>query len=524
MKKTKKLVALLVALVLVFAVGFTMLAACKPDDTPVGGTYDITVWVSESAGVKEQFEGQIKKFNETNEWGYTINATVQGQTEADSASLVITDVATAPDMYCFAQDQTTRLVQANALAPLGKAAAAEVREKNDGGAVGAATVGETLYAYPLTSDNGYFMMYDKSVINEEHLDDLAALVADCEAAGKKFSMEIDTSGWYLASFFFATGCKSEWKYDDDGKPIEVADDFNSAKGLVAAKGIKILTNSSSFVSSSTTGDFAQGSAIVVSGTWGVNDALAALGDNLGMTDLPSFTVDGKTYHMGSFSGNKLLGVKPQSNAEKSAALSRLALYLTNAENQLARFKEFNWGPSNKEAQANEAVSSNPALAALNKQNEYAIAQGNIEGSWWDIATTLGKSIEEATDDAGLQAALAAYEAALAAVIEMAHVEFDTTVPWGVIGVGGDWNTDIEMEQTDNFTWITKEAIALTSSDEFKLRRDGGWAVNLGLGGVLDGPNMTLEGLGLEEGSYKIQVVLKVENGELVSGTITLIPA
>lgn len=534
MKKTKKIVALIVAIIMIFAVSVVMLAACKDKDE---GKYNITVWVSESDGVADQFAAQIKEFNKTNEWGYNFNAVVEGVTEADSATLMITDVATGADIFCFAQDQTARLVQANALAQPGQAAQQAIKERNDGGSVGAATVGDVIRAYPLTSDNGYFMMYDKRVISEENLDSLEALVAECEEKGYNFSMEIDTSAWYLAAFFFATGCYSEWDIDENGIPQSIYDNFNSDKGLIAAKGIKHLTDSKSFTSSSSTDDFkaAIPSAIVVSGTWAVNGAIEAIGEeNLGMTDLPSFTVDGQSYHLGSYSGNKLMGVKPQSDAKKAAALSQLALYLTNAENQLARFNEFNWGPCNKEAQANEAVASNAALAALNKQNEYAVAQGNIDGSWWDIGAQLGKDIEEATDDAGLQAALDAYDAAIEAAIEKKQHPFDTTIPWGVVGVGDDWTNDIEMEQLEDDTWITKEAVDLTASDVFKLRQDKGWDVNLGqlkdwdgekaLNSAHNGENFTLEYFGLQAGSYKIKVVLQVKDGQLVGGEVTLIPA
>ena len=46
--------------------------------------------------------------------------------------------------------------------------------------------------------------------------------------------------------------------------------------------------------------------------------------------MPSFEVDGTEYHMGSFNGFKLMGVKPQSDANKQAALHKLAQYLSGA--------------------------------------------------------------------------------------------------------------------------------------------------------------------------------------------------
>lgn len=535
MKNTKRLVALLIALVMVFAVGATMLIACDPD-TPdpnpglTGGSYDITVWVSEVDGVAKQFEDQIQRFNETNEYGFIFNANIEGVTEAESATKMITDVATGADLYAFAQDQTTRLVQAGALAQLGVQATAEVQSSHDAGAVKAATVGGNVVAYPLTSDNGYFMLYDKSVITDEsHLTDLATLVADCEAAGRNFSMEIDTSAWYLASFFFATGCTSEWTYDDNGLPLSVADDFNSPKGLVAAKAIQILTNSKNHVSSSKAADFdaTVPSAIVVTGTWDVGTAASILGDNLGMAELPSFTVDGQTYHMGSFSGNKLLGVKPTDDANKAAGLSLLARYLTNAECQLERFESFNWGPSNLAAQSNDAVKADAALSALAAQNAYATPQGNIDGHWWDIGSQLGADIKAATDEAGLQAALDAYKAALQGVIDL---DESALKAWSVIGAIGDsgWNLDLEMVEDPENTWISKDAYDITADTAFKLRQGGGWDVQIGANDAFcDGGsgNITLETLGAEAGRYYIKLVLTVDgNGNITGGTVSLVPA
>ncbi|MGN1157811.1 MAG: extracellular solute-binding protein, partial [Agathobacter sp.] len=322
-KRFTKLAALLLASAMLFT-------ACNGNAGNQGnttgsleGTYDITVWVSETAGVKELTEQQIAKFCAANP-GLVINATIEGVTEADSATNMINDVESGADLYCFAQDQLARLVAAGALAELGQGAAKTVTEANDAGAVKAASVGGKLYCYPLTSDNGYYMYYDKSVIKESSLDSLEAIIADCEAAGKLFSFELETSAWYNASFFFATGCVSEWTTDSDANFTSVNDTFNSDAGLIALKGMQKLLKSKAYNSSSGVADFlaATPSAVVISGPWASADAQKALGDNYGATDLPSFEVDGKSYHLGSFSGNKLMGVKPQTDAAKQAVLQQ----------------------------------------------------------------------------------------------------------------------------------------------------------------------------------------------------------
>ena len=466
----KKLLTILLAVLMIVS-----LAACggkEEEQTGNGleGTYDITVWVSESGGVADLTKQQIQKFMDANP-GIVINAAIEGISEADSATTMITDVESGADIYCFAQDQLARLVQAGALNVLGEQTTATVKELNDAGSVAAATVDGKLYCYPMTSDNGYFMYYDKTVITEDMVDDLATLVKACEDAGKFFSMEYKTSAWYNAAFFFATGCVSEWTTGADGAFVAVNDDFNSAAGLKAMKGMQILAQSPSANSSSDGAEFSKGSAVVITGTWASSTVKDILGDNMGVADLPSFTVDGETFHLGSYSGNKLMGVKPQTDAKKAAVCQQLALYLTSEECQLDRFNLVGWGPSNLKAQANDAVKADPTLVALAEQSAYATPQGQIHGSWWDIAKVLGTVAEEATSDADLQAGLDAYKAAIEATLNLDPAIANA---FTVIGsfAGYTWDTDVAMSE-GGASWVS-EAIDFKAGDEFKVRKGLSW--------------------------------------------------
>ncbi len=379
----------------------------------IKGTYNISMWVSEKEGIAEQFQKQIDAFEKENP-GVIINAQIEGVPEADSGSKVVADVATAPDMYCFAQDQLARLVQAAALAPLGKGAAEKIRQENDSGAVAASSLGSTIYAYPLTSDNGYFMYYDKSIISEEDAEDMTKIIAACKKAGKKFRFGLENA-WYTGSFFFGAGCHSNWTVAPDGTTFTaVDDDFNSEKGIIAMKGMRELTTSSCYDSNA---EIFTDAGAIVTGIWNAEAAEKYFGKNLGATDLPSFTVDGKSYHLGSFSGNKLLGVKPQADSKRAAVLSKLAQFLTNEQCQTERFDSFQWGPSNLKAQASEKVQANISLAALAKQSPYGVPQGQIHGSWWDIAKVLGAESKIAKTDEALKKALKNYETAINAAIK-----------------------------------------------------------------------------------------------------------
>ena len=477
------------------------------------GTYDIVVWVSEIDGMKELTAAQIDAFEAANP-GVVINATVEGISEADAATQMITSVEDGADIFCFAQDQLTRLVMAKALNPLGQGTAAKVTEMNDAGAVAAATVGGQLYCYPLTSDNGYYMYYDKSVISEDKLDSLEDLIAACEASGKLFSMEAQNA-WYTASFFFATGCVSDWTTDDSGKFTAVNDTFNSAAGLAAVKGMQKLLLSPAYNNSAAADAFAAAvpSAVVVSGPWCAADVQKILGENYGATDLPSFTVDGKEYHLGSFSGNKLMGVKPQTDAKKAAVLQQLALYLTGEECQTQRFTQFNWGPSNLAVQATDAVKTNPALNALASQSAYAIPQGQIHGSWWDIGAQIATNAKDKMDP---QEVLDTYTASINALFAMSDDELNA---WGVIGGinGTSWDTDFPMTKESDNVFVSNDVFALKAGEEFKVRQGKSWEKNFGT--EFNGGNVIVEA----DGNYKVKLTIISLDAGKEEATIELIP-
>ena len=483
--KMSKIFSLILVVVMLFSMTScdTVIGIIKGffgDDQPDGpvpsgleGTYDVTLWVSEIAGVTELTAQQIDAFEAANP-GIVINASIEGVSEANAAGQVLNDVASAPDLYCFAQDQLARLVQASALAPLGDGAAATVKANNDAGSVAAGSVAGKLYAYPMTSDNGYYLYYDTSIItNPESLEDI---IAACEANGKTFRYALENS-WYTASFFFATGCVSDWTMDETGKFTSVNDTFNSEAGLVAMKGMQKLAQSSCYDSNA---DIFTNAGAIVTGIWNANAAEEHFGANLGATDLPSFTVDGQSYHLGSFTGNKLMGVKPQTDSKKGAVLHLLAQWLTNEECQMARYNEYQWGPSNLKAQQSPEVQANVSLAALALQGNYGRPQGQIEGSWWDIAKVLGADAKSAKTDADLQASLDTYTATINAIFQKSEEDL---ARWSVIGniCGTEWNTDFNMtEVAENV--FESAPLDLVAGQEFKCRQGASWTVNYGANG------------------------------------------
>ena len=366
------------ALVLCMIMAVSMVGAASAE----GFSGEIKIWVAEAT--VEFTKAQVEAFKAANPDYANMTVVVEPVGEGDAASNMLTDVEAGADIFGFAQDQLARLVAAGALIDVAPKNADIVTATNDAGSVSAVKMGDVMYAYPMTSDNGYFMYYDKSVVTDPT--NLEAVLADCEKAGKNFYMEIN-SGWYQTAFFFGAGCTLTYSTDDAGNIVAMDCDYASENGVKALKSMIKLAKSPAHVNGSSASN-ATNLGAIVDGTWDAAVVKEMLGENYAAVKLP--TVDG--YQLGGFGGFKMLGVKPQTDEAKLAACDALALYLTSGEVQAARFDAVGWGPSNLEAQQSEGVKADIALSALASQLQYCIGQGQYPGDYWTLATALGDDI------------------------------------------------------------------------------------------------------------------------------------
>ena len=366
------------ALVLCMIMAVSMIGAASAE----AFSGEIKIWVAEAT--VEFTKAQVEAFKAANPDYANMTVVIEPVGEGDAASNMLTDVEAGADIFGFAQDQLARLVAAGALIDVAPENAEIVTATNDAGSVSAVKMGDVMYAYPMTSDNGYFMYYDKSVVTDPT--NLEAVLADCEKAGKNFYMEIN-SGWYQTAFFFGAGCTLTYSTDDAGNIVAMDCDYASENGVKAIKSMIKLAQSPAHVNGSSASN-ATNLGAIVDGTWDAAVVKEALGENYAAVKLP--TVDG--YQLGGFGGFKMLGVKPQTDEAKLAACDALALYLTSGEVQAARFDAVGWGPSNLEAQQSEGVKADIALSALASQLQYCIGQGQYPGEYWSLATALGDDI------------------------------------------------------------------------------------------------------------------------------------
>ncbi len=373
--------------------------------------YTLKIWAAEKANelTIAQAKRWAKGIEETD--GKKIGIVVNKVSESNSAAQMISDPESGADLFCFAQDQLARLRSAGALQTIvDPTVKEEIINSNDEASSSAVQLGGEVVAFPLTSDNGIFMYYDKSVFPDvdgavnPKLDNMETIIEECKNANRKIYFNIVGSAWYSASYFYAFGCHSEWTARDDGTFSAYDDTYRSKEGVAACQAMYnlIKTNESVFIDDSTgataftkdkTG--VPDAAVCVSGIWDYNDIASKLNTNIGATDLPSVTVNDETHHLHTFKGCKFLGVKRAQDPIKGAYAISLARFLTGEECQLERFNTLKWGPSNKNAQNNQAVKENIGLKALNLQYAAGCSvQGQYPDNWWTAAASIGTAIKD----------------------------------------------------------------------------------------------------------------------------------
>lgn len=352
------------------------------------GTVKLRVWAEKST--YDALNKMIDSFKEAYKGQATFDITLEQNADSDTRDNVLGDVHKAADVFILADDQVSSMVAGGALYPVPNAE--EVKKANVEGAVESATINDTLYAYPMTADNGYFLYYNKKYLKDSDIKTLDGILKVAKANGKKVAMDW-SSGWYLYAFFGNTGL--DFGVNDDNVTNHC--DWNSTegdiKGVDIAQAMLDIQKSGGFKSMGDE-DFVagakKGTVIAgVSGVWNETELKKAWGDDLGAAKLPTYTVAGKQVQMASFTGYKLMGVNAYSENPEWAA--KLADWMTNEQNQILRFEMNGQGPSNTKAADSDAVKASASIQAVIAQSEFGKLQ-RVGNSYWDACTTFGNTM------------------------------------------------------------------------------------------------------------------------------------
>lgn len=358
------------------------------------GHVALRVWVEESN--IPNLQKMIDSFKQKYAGQADFDITIEVSGDADTRNNVLGDIHNAADIFSMPDDQLYSLIAGGALSPVVNQA--EVKAANLQDAVDAASYEETLYAYPYSADNGYFLYYNDEYLSESDVQTFDRILEVAAENEKKLSMEFN-SGWYLYSFYGNTGL--EFGINDDGVTNHC--NWNSTEGSIKGVDVAqalldiamhpgfIAQPDADFVTMAQSGDCIAG----ISGVWNAVAIQEAWGSHYKACKLPTYTCNGQQIQMSSFKGYKMFGVN--SYSEHLAWAHKLADWITNEENQILRFQERSTGPSNAVAAASDEVGKIPAIAAVIDQSQYGVLQ-RVGNSYWNACTNFADTIAAGNPD------------------------------------------------------------------------------------------------------------------------------
>ncbi|MDE7416125.1 MAG: extracellular solute-binding protein [Lachnospiraceae bacterium] len=358
------------------------------------GKVALRIWVEE-ANINN-LQKMIDSFEQKYAGQADFEITIEVSGDADTRTNVLGDIHNAADIFSMPDDQLYSLIAGGALSPVENQS--EVKAANLTDAVDAASYNGTLYAYPYSADNGYFLYYNNAYLSDSDVQTMDRILEVAAENEKKLSMEFN-SGWYLYSFYGNTGL--EFHINDDGVTnyCNWNSEEGSIKGVDVAQALLDIATHPGFVAQSD-GSFVEGiqddTCIAgISGVWNAVAVQEAWGDNYRACKLPTYTCNGQQIQMASFKGYKMFGVNAYS--EHLAWAHKLADWITNEENQILRFEERSTGPSNVVAAASDAVEKVPAIAAVIEQSQYGVLQ-RVGNSYWNACTSFADTIAAGNPD------------------------------------------------------------------------------------------------------------------------------
>ncbi len=356
----KKALAAVAACTL-FAGGAT---ACGSETSADGDVENITliVWASNEDQANEDswlqtmeaaFEEEHPEYNIT--WSNQIVAS------ADAAGVAKQDPTVAADVYTFASDQLGTLLDAGAIGQVSDYTLEQLAVQTEGSDTMLDTVtGEdgNIYGVPLAG-NTWFMYYRKSKFTEE---DITSLDAMLEKGVVSFPL---TNSWYLPAFYLGAGGTL---FGEDGTDAESGVQFGGDIGTAVTEYLVELRNNPNFVldvNGSGLAGLKDGSVdVVFTGSWDSATVREYLGDDWGVAQLPTFTLNGEQVQMKAFAGSTVYGWNPYSKYPEAA--EQFAAFLGSTYSQQAHYE------------MRSVIPSDVTLAATDEVQADAVAQAQID--------------------------------------------------------------------------------------------------------------------------------------------------
>ena len=383
----RRTVSALTAAVLVTSLAVTGLTGCGSGD---GGKESVRLMVWSPQGDQSVDQGQwlqtcCNAFAEEHpEWDITFVYGVAD--EASSAGQVSQDAEASADVFLYANDNLTTMTDADALVKFGGKYREEIEATNSQTSLDSVTKDGEIYGVPFAI-NTWFMFYDKSVFSEEDVKNLDTML---EKGVVSFPF---TNSWYLPAFYIGNGCT----LFGDGTDASAGVDFGGEKAQEVTDYLIDLESNPNFridADGSGIAGLRDGSInAMFSGSWDAAAVKEALGDNMGVAALPTYTLNGEEKQMYSYAGTKAVGVNTQSDYMVQAV--ELAIFLGNEYSQRLHYELENVVPCHTALLEDEGIMTDEVVAAINDTfNRTSILQPNLAemSNCWTPVENMGKGI------------------------------------------------------------------------------------------------------------------------------------
>ena len=365
------------------------LTACA--DSNGSGTAEkvrLMVWSpseDQSKDSGEWLQTMCKNFaNEHPEWDITFVYGVAD--EATATDQVSQDPDASADVFMYANDNISKLIDAKAIAKFGGKYKETIESTNSKELLDSLTVDNELYGVPFTT-NTWYMFYDKTVFSDDDIKNLDTML-------KKGTVSFPlVNSWYLPAFYLGNGCTLFGNVNDESKGVDfggekAVDVTNYVIDLAANPNFKIDADGSGIAG------LRDGSvSAMFTGSWDANSIKEALGDRMGVTSLPKFTINGEEKQMLAYAGSKAIGINSHSEHMEQAVA--LAVYLGGMEAQKAHYEMRNVIPCNTELLKDPEIASDALVLAQNNTfNNTSILQPFVSAmsNCWVPVENMGKAI------------------------------------------------------------------------------------------------------------------------------------
>lgn len=308
----------------------------------------------------------------------------------DAAASALSDTSiVCADVFGIPSDTCMSLVHSHDILQLPDSVVSDVQNIVGSSTMSAAYYDGGYYGIPYYYEVGNILYYNKTLYTENEVKDLNAML-NKDLDGRINLVADINAAWDGMTWFSTAGVRLYTNYDSSINTLNKPEAVEMMKWLSARRREgKIIDSDSAEDAAQIMSDGMAGAAIA--GPWAFNNFLDALGDDLGIVELPNVTVPNAVdnQHLTCFASAKLLSVNANSKYP-DAALS-LAQYITNEHSQLTRYEMTGRVPTALSLASNNSVLSAPVTKAQIGQKEYTVMQNYYLGQagyWWHVGEFL----------------------------------------------------------------------------------------------------------------------------------------